>query len=178
MECCFHLPERCCSTILNRDEWPPLGTDERTARDLMILLPVDATQRITDLDIRIAGEDGLEVTGDPAALAGAAQHLETRTYANDLGPAAADGHHVATGWVARIRVTLNPTKPWDIGGDRYPLNVTAKYHVEGDSTARVLSARAAIDAQVAIAIYEMGAASSILPLLCFGAALLRWRRTR
>ena len=112
------------------------------------------------------------------ALAHAAQHLETRTYANDLGPAAADGHHVVTGWVARVPVTLDPTKPWDIGGDRYPLNVTATYHVAGDSQTRTFSARGAIDAQVSSAIYEMGAASAILPSSVSGAALTRWRRTR
>ena len=170
-------PLRCCSTILNRDEWPPIGTDERTQRDLMILLPVDANQRITDLQIQIAGESGLNATGDPSALADA-QHLETRTYANDLGPAAADGHHIVTGWVARVPVTLNPTKPWDIGGDRYPLSVTASYRVEGDSQTRTLSARAAIDAQVANAIYEMGAASALLPFMCLFAAVTRWWRTR
>jgi len=36
-------PGRCCSTILNRDEWPPFGTDEPTQRDLLVLLPVDTT---------------------------------------------------------------------------------------------------------------------------------------
>jgi len=85
---------------------------------------------------------------------------------------------VATGWIARIPVTLNPTKPWDIGGDRYPLTVTATYQVAGESQARTFSARAAVDAQVASAIYEMCLAASILPLLCIAAALLRWRRTR
>jgi ABC-type transport system involved in multi-copper enzyme maturation permease subunit len=172
------LPARCCSTILNRDEWPPLGTDERTTRDLLILLPVEANQRVTDLDIRIAGEDGLDAMADPAVLVNAATHLETHAYANDLGPAAADGHHVTTGWVARIPITLDPTQPWDIGGDRYPLTVTATYHVQGDHAARTLSARGAIDAQVASAIYEMGAAAAVLPLLCLGAALTRWWRTR
>jgi hypothetical protein len=43
---------------------------------------------------------------------------------------------------------------------------------------RTFSARAAIDAQVSKAIYEMGVASLILPLVCFGAAFKRWRRTR
>jgi hypothetical protein len=75
-------------------------------------------------------------------------------------------------------VTLTPTKPWDIGGDRYPLRVTATYSVPGDSRMRTFSARAAVDAQVSSAIYEMGFASSILPLICFGAAFKRWRRTR
>ena len=161
-------PARCCGTILNRDTWP-LGTDERTRQDLLLLLPVDATQRVTDLRIQIVGESGLEATADPDGLANAAQHLETRTYANDLGPAAADGHHV---------VTPAPTRPWDIGGDRYPLNVTATYHVAGEDQPRTFSARGAIDAQVSRAIYEMGVASAILPLICLGAALTRWRRTR
>ncbi len=155
-----------------------LGTDERTRQDLQLLLPVDATQRVTDLGIQIIGENGLEATADPNALADLAEHLETRTYANDLGPAAADGHHVVTGWVARVPVTLDPTKPWDIGGDRYPLNVTATYHVAGDNQTRTFKARGAIDAQVSSAIYEMGVASALLPLMCLGAAVTRWRRTR
>jgi hypothetical protein len=170
-------PARCCGTILNRDT-APLGTDERTRQDLLLLLPVDATQRVTDLRIQIVGESGLEATADPDGLAHATQHMETRTYANDLGPAAADGHHVVTGWVARVPVTLLPTKPWDIGGNRYPLNVTATYHVAGENQARTFSARGAVDAQVSRAIYEMGVASAILPLICLGAAFTRWRRTR
>jgi hypothetical protein len=97
---------------------------------------------------------------------------------NDLGPSAADGHHVVTDWEARIPVTLIPTKPWDIGGVRYPLRVTGTYQVAGESAVRTFSARAAIDAQVSKAIYEMGIASLILPLLCFGAAFKRWRWTR
>src|ERR1700730_8369729 len=48
-------PVRCCSTILNRDEWP-LGTDERAARDLLLLLPVETTNRVTNLHTKIAGE--------------------------------------------------------------------------------------------------------------------------
>jgi hypothetical protein len=171
-------PARCCSTILNRDEWPPLGTDEPTHRDLLVLLPVDATQRVSDLHIQVTGEDGLEVAASPEKLAPAPEALETRTYPNDLGPAAADGHHVVTGWVARVPVTLTPTKPWDVGGVRYPLRVAATYQVAGESQMRTFSARAAIDAQVASAIYEMGIASAILPLVCFGAAFRRWRLTR
>ena len=169
-------PARCCSTILNRDEWPPFGTDQPTRRDLLVLLPVDSTQRVSDLHIQVAGENGLEVTADLDKLSPALQALETHTYANDSGPAAADGHHVVTGWVARVPVTLIPTKPWDIGGVRYPLRATAIYQVEGDS--RTFSARAAVDAQVSKAIYEMGVASLLMPLVCFGAALKRWRRTR
>jgi hypothetical protein len=169
--------ERCCSTILNRDEWP-LGTDEPSRRDLLLLLPVDTTQQVSELHIEVTGESGLIVGSDGAALAPAPQSLETRTYANELGPAAADGHHVVKGWVARVPVTLTPTKPWDIGGDRYPLRVNASYRVSGDERARTFSARAAVNAQVGSAIYEMGAASLLLPLMCFGAAFRRWKRTR
>ena len=171
-------PARCCSTILNRDEWPPFGTDEPTRRDLLVLLPVDATQRVTDLHIQVVGENGLEASGNPDSLAPAPEALETHTYPNDSGPAAADGHHVVTGWMGRVPMTLIPRQPWDIGGVRYPLRVTATYHVEGDSGMRTFSSRAAIDAQVSNAIYEMGAASLILPLVCSGAAFKRWRRTR
>ena len=171
------FPARCCGTILNR-EAAPFGTDERTRQDLLILLPVDATQHVTDLTVQVAGEAGLTVRADPSASALAASNLETHTYSNDLGPAALDGHRVVTGWVARIPVTLEPTQPWDIGGDRYPLTVTATYKVEGDTHTRTVSGRVAIEAQVSRAIYEMGAASAILPLLCFGAAFTRWRRTR
>ncbi len=170
-------PARCCSTILNRDE-SDLGTDEPTSRDLLVLLPIDATQRVTDLHFQVIGENGLEATSSPDALAPAPEHLETHTYANDFGPAAADGHHVVTGWIARIPVLLTPTKPWDIGGVRYPLRVTGTYRVADESGTRTFSARAAIDAKVSRAIYQMGVASLILPLVCFGAAFKRWRRTR
>jgi hypothetical protein len=171
-------PARCCSTILNRDEWPPFGTDEPTRRDLLVLLPVEATQRVTDVHLQVIGENGLEASATPDALDPKPEALETHTYANETGPPAADGHHVVNGWVVRIPVTLIPTKPWDIGGVRYPLKVTGTYQVAGESQPRTYSARAAIDAQVAKAIYEMGVASLILPLVCFGAAFQRWRRTR
>ena len=172
-----HLPARCCGTILNRDA-APFGTDESTRQDLFVLLPVDARENVTDLRIQVAGDDGLQVTADPNAIALAADHLEPHTYANDLGPAASDGHRVVSGWVARIPVTLRPTNPWDIGGNRYPLDVTATYQIAGDSQTRTLSGRGAIEAEVSSGIYEMGAASAILPLICLGAALTRWRRTR
>jgi hypothetical protein len=171
-------PARCCSTILNRDEWPPFGTDEPTRRDLLVLLPAEATQRVTDVHLQVIGENGLEASATPDALDPKPEALETHTYANETGPPAADGHHVVNGWVVRIPVTLIPTKPWDIGGVRYPLKVTGTYQVAGESQPRTYSARAAIDAQVAKAIYEMGVASLILPLVCFGAAFQRWRRTR
>jgi len=171
-------PARCCSTILNRDEWPPFGTDEATRRDLLVLLPVDTTQPVTDVHLQVAGENGLEVSVSPGALVPEPEAVEAHTYPNDTGPAAADGHHVVNGWVVRIPVTLTPTNPWDIGGVRYPLKVTGTYQVAGENQPRTFSARAAIDAQVAKAIYEMGIASMILPLACFGAAFRRWKRTR
>jgi hypothetical protein len=77
-----------------------------------------------------------------------------------------------------LPITLNPTKPWDIGGDRYPLSIAATYQVAGESQPRALNARAAIDAEVGDAIYQMGAAASLFPLLCLGAGFVRWRRTR
>jgi hypothetical protein len=171
------LPARCCDTILNRDT-APLGIDESTRQDLFILLPVDVTQRITDLRIQITGDDGLSVTADANVIARAAEQLETRTYTNNLGPPTAGGPRIGTGWVARVPVTLTPTHPWDIGGVRYPLDVKATYHVTGDSQLQTLNGRAAIEAEVSSAVYEMGAASAILPLICFSAAFARWRRTR
>jgi hypothetical protein len=171
------VPFRCCSPILNREEWP-YGTDQPTQRDLLLLLPVDTTQHIADLQLKIAGENGLEITADADALAQAGEHLEMRTYPNDTGPAAADGRHIPDGWVARIPITLNPTNPWDIGGNRYPLAVTATYNIEGDVQPRMFTSRAAIDAGVTSALYQMALAASILPLLSIGAAFTRWRRTR
>jgi hypothetical protein len=139
---------------------------------MRLLLPVDATQSVTDLQVEIAGEDGLAITTEPV------RPLETHTYAANAGPAASDGHHILNGWVARVPVTLVPAKPWDIGGNRYPLNVTATYRVAQEAETHKFGARGAIEAEVSSAIYEMGAVSSILPLLCFGAAFARWRRTR
>jgi hypothetical protein len=172
-------PTRCCSTILNREDLMAMGTDEETKRDLLILLPVDSSRAVTDLHIQLLGENGLQIRAlDPAALDSASPRLETRAYQNESGPAAADGTHISNGWIARVPVLINPTKPWDIGGDRYPLTVKATYRVSGDDQPRTFSSRAAIDAQVANGIYEMGVASSLLPAFCFGAAIRRWRRTR
>jgi hypothetical protein len=172
------LPGRCCSSVMNREDWPPLGTDENTPRDLLLLLPVEAGAAVTNLHVKIAGEDGLEISADAGVLDQAAPILETHNYSNDSGPTTADGHHVQNGWIARIPITVNPTKPWDVGGDRYPLSIAATYGVAGESQPRTLNVRAAIDAQVASGIYEMGAAASLFPLLCLGAGFVRWRRTR
>ena len=172
-------PMHCCSTILNRDDIMAMGTDEHTSRDLLILLPVETSQSVTDLHIELMGENGLTVTTtDPSVLDRAAPPLETRAYENESGPADPRGRHIATGWVARVPVVLDPTQPWDIGGDRYPLTVKGTYRVAGEPQPRAFSFRAAIDAQVGTGIYEMGIASSLLPLFCIGAAIRRWRRTR
>ena len=173
------MPARCCSTILNRDDMMAMSTDETTRRDLLVLLPVDSGEPVTLLHMQLIGEDGLEVTAvDPRVLDDAVPQLEAHAYPNESGPVDASGRRLTSGWVARIPVDLNPTKPWDIGGDRYPLTVRAAYRIGGDAQIRAFSARAAIDAQVGPAIYEMGIASSIFPLLCIGAAIARWRRTR
>ena len=164
-------PNRCCGTILNRDA-DALGTDESNLRDLLILMPVETDRKIDDVHVRVAGESGLSVE------TGAGESLETRTYLNDSGPAAADGHHVQKGWVVRVPVTLNPHNPWDIGGNRYPLTVQAEYRSEGDIQIHKFSGRAAIEAQVAPAIYEMGFASLLFPAACLVMALRRWRVTR
>ena len=126
-----------------------------------------------DLQVHVSGDAGLKVVADPNP-----PRLETHTYAADVGPIASDGHHVTSGWIARVPITLTPTQPWDIGGLRYPLNVAATYRLAGDARPASLTARGAVDAQVASAIYEMGVAAAILPLFCLGAAITRWRRTR
>ena len=171
-------PARCCSTILNREDLMAMGTDEVTRRDLLLLLPVETSHRVTDVHIQLLGENGLEVTAPPDALDSAAPRLESRVYPYDSGPTDASGRHVGTGWMARVPVAINPTRPWDIGGDRYPLTVKVAYRVDDEPAPRLFSARAAIDAQVGSGIYEMGIASSILPLSCVVMAIRRWRRTR
>jgi hypothetical protein len=171
------LPGRFGNPVLNREDWP-LGTDQPSRRDLLLLLPLESTEHVTNLQTKIAGENGLNITADESALAQAAPQLESHTYSNDSGPIAADGHHVQNGLIARIPIALNPTKPWDIGGDRYPLSIAATYEVASDSKPHTFAARAAIDAQVANAIYQMGLAACIFPLLCIGAAVVRWRRTK
>jgi hypothetical protein len=165
------MPRRCCSPLLNR-ETSALGTDETNRRDLLVLLPVDAAQKVDHLQVKVAGDNGLTVNADGE------QELETHDYGNDSGPLITDGQHLASGWVARIPVTLDPAKPWDIGGNRYPLTVTATYDVAQDGHPRTFNARGAVEALVPNAIYEMGFVSAILPLLCLGASIRRWRQTK
>jgi hypothetical protein len=171
------MPGRCCGTILNRDAWP-IATDQDTRQDVLILLPVETNRAIANLALRADGQSGLTVVVDSAALASATQHLEAHTYDNDVGPLAPDGHHVKTGWIARVPVTLHPTSPWDIGGDRYPLTVAVTYTVAGEDMPRMLTARTAVNAQVPTGMYEMALGGAILPMFCFAAAIARWRRTR
>ncbi len=172
------MPDRCCDVLLNRDRYPPFPTDQTTKQDLLVLLPVDTSQPLVNLAIQITGDSGLQATADAKALAEIVQHLEKRNYASDSGPTDVDDHHISSGWVARVPISLTPTNPWDIGGDRYPLNVTATYTITGDSEVRTFTAGAGIEAQVPYALAEMGGAAAILPLLCLIAALLRWRQTR
>ena len=171
------MPVRCCGTILNRDAWP-IATDVETKQELLILLPVETDRAITNVSLRADGQAGLIVVADAGALSSGTPPLERHTYDNDVGPLAADGRHVKTGWIARVPVTVRPTRPWDIGGARYPLNVTATYSVAGETAPRTLTARTAVNAQVGTGLYEMAAAGSIIPICCFAAAFVRWRRTR
>jgi ABC-type transport system involved in multi-copper enzyme maturation permease subunit len=170
------MPVRCCNTILNRDT-APIGIDENTRRDLFVLLAVQVGQRIADLHIQVTGDAGLGVTPDATAIAEAADHLETRAYPDQSGPPAPDGHRIETGWVVRIPVTLRPTRPWDIGGVRYPLDIKMTYRVDGGPV-QTFTGRAAVEAELSTAVAEMGAVSAIVPACCFIAAFVRWRRTR
>jgi hypothetical protein len=168
-------PGRCCSTILNRDEWPAISTDRSTRKDLLVLLPVETDQRIVELSVEATGENGLTVTLEaPGAFT---DHLEQRQYRDDSGPTV-DGRRLTSGWVARVPVAINPTHAWDTGGMRYPIDVTATYRTASDAQPHVLKARAAIEAQIGSALWTMTGAAMIGPFICFAAAIVRWRRTR
>ncbi|GLS20946.1 hypothetical protein GCM10007874_39630 [Labrys miyagiensis] len=171
-------PAACCDTLLNRDKWPSLPTSQPTRQDLLLFLPVNTKQRLARLDIHVTGQSGLDVQVLPTASVDIGHDLETRTYSPGIGPADADGQRIETGWVARIPVTLVPNAPWDIGGVRYPIDVDATYLVEGSSQATTLSARAAVEAHVPNALAEMAGAGAVLPLFCFFAIFMRWKRTR
>lgn len=170
-------PRYCCMAVVNRDTWP-IPTDETTRWDLLVLLPVDASQQIGDPHVTVSGEGGLAIALDPITAQLSAENLETRDYPNDSGPPTADGRHIKTGWLVRVPVAITPAHIWDIGGMRYPFDVIATYRVGDGPQPHTFNARAAVDAQVGPAIYEMGAASSLLPLVCIVAAIRRWRRTR
>jgi hypothetical protein len=163
--------------VVNRDT-SAIPTEQTTRWDLLVMLPVEASQPINDLHVTVSGEGGLGITLDPMTAQLSAENLETRDYPNDSGPPTADGRHITRGWVARVPVAVTPEHIWDIGGMRYPFDVIATYRVGDAPQPHTFNARAALDAQVAPAIYEMGAASSLLPLVCVVAAIRRWRRTR
>ena len=172
------LPTRCCDTLLNRDKWPAFPTGEVTHQDLLVLLPIETRQSLRDLSILVVGQNGLQAVADPASLAQLVHHLEAGTYTSDTGPVNADGQHIRAGWVARVPISLTPTEPWDVGGVRYPLDVTVTYRLTGDDQPRSLSMRAAMEAQIPGALVQMSAVAAVLPLLCLIAAFIRWRRTR
>jgi ABC-type transport system involved in multi-copper enzyme maturation permease subunit len=167
------MPFRCCGTMLNRDA--PIATDADTRQDLLVLLPVETNRKLTQLAVTLDPQAGLTATN---VAASAMPPLEEHSYDNDVGPVAADGHHLKTGWIARVPVTLHPTRPWDIGGNRYPMTIAVTYAAEGDPAPQTLTSRTAVNAQVATGLSEMAAAGSLLPICCFAAAWRRWRRTR
>ena len=173
------MPGRCCGTILNRDATFPIGTDQDTKQDLLILLPVETDRAITDFSLRLDGQSGLTVVEDPATLVSKTPPFEQHTFDNDVGPLAPDGHHVKTGWIARVPVTLHPTSPWDIGGDRYPLTLTVTYTVAGETAPRMLTARTAVNRSGADRdVRDGGRRRDPSARCCFAAAIARWRRTR
>ena len=171
------FPRRCCSPFLNWDS-VALTTGQNNRRDLLLLLPVDTAKTITNLHATIVGGDGLEATADPASLNQPAPPLESRAYPNDSGPQMPDGSRIAAGWIVRIPVTLDPRNPWDIGDNRYPLNIAATYAVSGDPKPHTFEERAAVEARIGGAMAQMAFAAGIFPLCCLGAAFARWRRTR
>jgi len=172
-------PRRCCSLILNWDSFvSSLTTGRGNPGDLLLLLPVDTAKSVTNFHATVTGEDGLEVTADSAALNQPAPSLETRAYPNDSGPQMPDGSRIAAGWIVRIPVTLDPRKPWDIGDNRYPLNIAATYTVSGDPQPHMFEEHAGVNAQVRGAMGQMAFAAGLFPLCCLGAAFTRWRRTR
>jgi ABC-type transport system involved in multi-copper enzyme maturation permease subunit len=172
-------PARCCDTLLNRDQWPTFPTDIATKQDLLIFLPVDARSTVATLQVQLTGQSGLDVAADPGAVAQAAGHLEKYDYPAGQGPMAPDGRRIASGWIARIPIAFTPTKPWDLGGVRYPLDINVTYTLAGDDgQPKAVTMRGAIEAHISTAIYEMSAAGAFFPLLCLLAGFRRWRRTR
>src|SRR5436190_22630774 len=100
------MPFRCCGTMLNRDA--PIATDADTKQDLLILLPVETNRKLTQFSLKLDPQAGLTAAADVAPVM---PPLEEHTYDSDVGPVAPDGHNVQTGWTARVRSTLDPTRP-------------------------------------------------------------------
>lgn len=171
------FPRRCCSPLLNWDR-AALSADHSHSADLLFLLPVDPAKNVANFRASVTGGDGLDVTAAPAALNQAAPALESHPYPNDSGPQLPDGSRLASGWIVRVPIILNPHHPWDIGDNRYPLSIAATYNLAGDSQPHFFQEGAFVNAQVGGAMAQMALASLLLPLCCFGAAFARWRRTR
>ena len=172
------LPVTCCDTLLNRDQWPAFPVDKPSRQDLLLFLPASTNEKLTHLSVEVAGQSGLQVGLIQDAIRNLPDRLETRAYPRDQGPLDGNGHHIESGWIARIPIVFTPTHAWDIGGVRYPIDVTATYQVQDDPHPHTLVARAAIQAQVADALAEMSIAAAALPLMCLVAAFRRWRKTR
>jgi len=170
------ISRRCCSVILNWDH-PDILANRSNRRDLLLLLPVDAAKAVTNFHATLEGGEGLEATADSSSLQQAAPTLETRTYPNDSGPEMPDGHRLTASWVLRIPVTLLPRNPWDLSVI-YPLHIAATYAVSGDPQPQSFDEHAGVRSRIGGAMVQMALAGGILPLCCFAAAFVRWRRTR
>jgi len=167
---------RCCSAILNWDH-PDVLVNRNNRRDLLLLLPVDPAKTVTNFHATLKGGEGLEVAADPASLQQAAPQLETHTYTNRSGPEIRQGQRLAAGGVIRIPITLVPRNPWDLSVI-YPLHIAATYAVSGDPRPQFFRENAGIRSRTGGAMAQMALPAGILPLCCFAAAFVRWRRTR
>ncbi len=170
------VPSRCCSALLNREDWP-LATDRATPRDLLLLLPVGANEQVTRLTTQLTGAGGLDITARASDLEQSPPRLEPHGFPT-FGLRVAGDERASGVEVARIPVMVRPTQPWDIGGDRYPLAISATYLVANDAQPHTFIARGLIGAQVPNAIYQMGLAALLIPLFCACAAIRRSWRTR
>ena len=168
-------PRNCCRPILNLD-FGRLTTDRTNHADLLLFLPVDPAQAVTDLHLALSGNN-LDITADPAALTQPAPQRTPYTYTNDPNPRIPDAPKSTFGGMVRIPITIEPHHAWDLGNNRYPFNITATYNVAGDPQPHTFTEHAAVFAQVG-AMAQMALASLCLPLFCFGMAFARWRRTR
>jgi len=109
------------------------------AADLLVLLPVDTTQHVTDVHLQVTGENGLEATAPPDALAPAPEALETHTTRMTRARRRLTGTMWSrAGW--HVSCDADPYKP-GYRGVRYPLRVTGTYQVAGESGMRTFSAR-------------------------------------
>jgi hypothetical protein len=58
------------------------------------------------------------------------------------------------------------------------MDVKVTYGSDRSNQPQTFTSRVAVEAEVSIAVYEMGLASAILPVMCFAGAFIRWQRTR